>query len=87
MMENLILNEESIEGCPMVILVIKESWFRGFENFPQMVRITSPPLNYENLKDVTYGVCKLQVTKFIHTMLNLNKSNIHKDEFIKSSCL
>ena len=87
MMENLILNEESIELCPMVIQVIKESLFRGFEKFSQMVRITSPSLNYENLKNVTYGVCKLQVTKLIYNMLNLNKSNIHKNEFIKSSYL
>ena len=63
MTENLIFNEEIVEQWPIVILVIEESWFRRFEKFPQMVRITFPLLNYENLRDVTCGVCKLQVTK------------------------
>ena len=71
MMEVFILKEKNIKPNPLIILVIKEYRLIGSCNFPWKIRIAFSQCNYEDLKDMVSGVCKLQIIQLIQIVLNL----------------
>lgn len=53
------LNKKGIKTCPLIIALIRKSGLREFGKFPQIVRITSPLWNSEDLKDMASRVLNL----------------------------
>lgn len=60
MIKVLILNKKKgIQTCPLTIPIIKKSGLREFGKFPQIVRITFPLWNSEDIKDMASRVLNL----------------------------